>query len=245
MATIRVAPAAKRKRPASSRRLFVTPSAKRARANPMTRPKLARLTRQVVSIGRGPVAKETIVWLRYNAYHENSSSSLDQIYRLNSIFDPDLTGTGHQPLGRDQYATFYNRYRVTDVIITLRASVDISLGNQVYKVITVADNSITPYTDHLTMSEQQGSTVHLLNPASGAIFIKRRYHLANIAGVDKKGYSDDRFQSLFSTNPSENIMFHVGTCNNNGSGPANATIKYTITLDMRTELFDPLPIAQS
>lgn len=34
------------------------------------------------------------------------------VYRLNSIFDPDLTGTGHQPMFRDQFNTVYNQYAV-------------------------------------------------------------------------------------------------------------------------------------
>lgn len=32
--------------------------------------------------------------------------------RLNSIFDPDFTGTGHQPLYHDQFDNFYKRYSV-------------------------------------------------------------------------------------------------------------------------------------
>lgn len=33
-------------------------------------------------------------------------------FRVNSIFDPNLTGIGHQPLGHDEWQLFYNRYRV-------------------------------------------------------------------------------------------------------------------------------------
>lgn len=34
------------------------------------------------------------------------------LFRPNSCYDPDLTSSGHQPMGFDQYATMYNRYRV-------------------------------------------------------------------------------------------------------------------------------------
>ena len=34
------------------------------------------------------------------------------VLRMNSIYDPDYTTTGHQPMGRDQLAELYNRYRV-------------------------------------------------------------------------------------------------------------------------------------
>lgn len=40
------------------------------------------------------------------------AGSAPYTFRLNSIFDPDFTGTGHQPRGHDQYATIYQKYCV-------------------------------------------------------------------------------------------------------------------------------------
>lgn len=39
-------------------------------------------------------------------------SLVSNVFRGNSIFDPDWTGIGSQPLGHDQYAALYLRYRV-------------------------------------------------------------------------------------------------------------------------------------
>lgn len=55
--------------------------------------------------------------LSYNSYVSLSGSSgvpFAQVYQ-NSLFDPDLTGSGNQPLGLDQWAAFYNLYRVNGV----------------------------------------------------------------------------------------------------------------------------------
>ncbi len=41
-----------------------------------------------------------------------SAAINNHVFRANSIFDPDLTATGHQPLLHDTYATLYERYRV-------------------------------------------------------------------------------------------------------------------------------------
>lgn len=38
-------------------------------------------------------------------------------FKANAIYDPNKTGTGHQPYGRDQIADFYNRYDVTSAKI--------------------------------------------------------------------------------------------------------------------------------
>lgn len=41
-----------------------------------------------------------------------NAGTAPQIFRLNSIFDPDYTSTGHQPRGHDQWATIYDKYCV-------------------------------------------------------------------------------------------------------------------------------------
>jgi hypothetical protein len=42
----------------------------------------------------------------------NMSSGHPYLFRLNSLFDPDYTSTGHQPRGFDQWKTMYNKYCV-------------------------------------------------------------------------------------------------------------------------------------
>lgn len=39
-------------------------------------------------------------------------------FRTTSVFDPDFTGVGHQPLGHDRMAAIYNRYTVLSARIT-------------------------------------------------------------------------------------------------------------------------------
>ena len=46
-----------------------------------------------------------------------SAAINNHVFRANSIFDPDLTSTGHQPLLHDLYSTLYERYRVVSSTI--------------------------------------------------------------------------------------------------------------------------------
>lgn len=41
-----------------------------------------------------------------------TTGATSHIWRMNSIFDPDYTTTGHQPLGRDLWASMYDYYTV-------------------------------------------------------------------------------------------------------------------------------------
>lgn len=42
-----------------------------------------------------------------------------QVMRMNSTYDPDFSGGGHQPMYRDTYAAVYNSYRVVGSKITV------------------------------------------------------------------------------------------------------------------------------
>lgn len=59
---------------------------------------------------------ELVTTVKYSDTYALTSTanamSARQYMRLNSINDPDQTGTGHQPLWHDQYAAVYGRYVV-------------------------------------------------------------------------------------------------------------------------------------
>ena len=42
------------------------------------------------------------------------------VYSANSLYDPDITATGHQPMGFDQWSKIYRRYTVLSSKITVR-----------------------------------------------------------------------------------------------------------------------------
>ncbi len=69
-----------------------------------------------------PLGKTFKTKLRYVTQLELGSGTNDfashHFYRANSAFDPDLTGTGHQPMGYDQLALFYDHYTIIGSKIT-------------------------------------------------------------------------------------------------------------------------------
>jgi len=236
----------KRKTPTSSRRLFVTPvrGPKRARTNPMSRPRFTTLSRQRVNLGAGPIPPSAKVALRYVAGFISDGSAFDQVFNLNSIFDPDRTGTGHQPLGRDQYATLYNRYRVLAVKVKVVFTTDATIVTAGQTVGILAENSGSAYTNLDAAFEQQGAIHTMCIPGQTKTF-RKTYQLNDVTGVTKTAYKDDRFQSLMSTSPTEEICLHVLFGSALSAASQAGGVKYRVQLDMITELFDPLPLAQS
>lgn len=59
--------------------------------------------------------KTTKVKLRYCAtvsLNPGLGTTANHVFRANGLYDPDQTGIGHQPMGFDQWSTFYNHYVV-------------------------------------------------------------------------------------------------------------------------------------
>jgi len=85
----------------------------------------------------GGFGNKKLVKLRYVEEFQldtGLASTLTQIYRANSVFDPNFTWVGHQPMMFDGWATLYNRY----VVFGSRASC-------VYTPSEVKDNTTAYY----------------------------------------------------------------------------------------------------
>lgn len=78
-----------------------------------------------------------------------------QVYRGNSMYDPDYTGAGHQPLGRDSIAALYGLYRVYGSSIKIRyMSTDTSAaGAQEIALLPSINASSLTSTDPQTLAE--------------------------------------------------------------------------------------------
>ncbi len=131
----------------------------------------------------------------------------DKIWNINSVFDPDQSGVGHQPRYFDQLAGLYNRYRV------LAAHFDVSVrqrANHGIVVYIVPNNSTTGLTTSTIPAELRRSGVARITSSNQPPVVFRvKFDPAAITGVSKQQYlSDDRFQALTSANPSEAICAH-------------------------------------
>lgn len=124
------------------------------------------------------------------------------IWNANSIFDPNDTGTGHQPLYHDTFASLYDHYAVisSKIIITIvnRSTTDsalVSLGPE-------DDNSASSTTS--TLVEQVGSKSKVLTPLSGS---KSEQILTGVFGAKKvlsiDPFTSQSYKTAFGSNPSE------------------------------------------
>jgi hypothetical protein len=109
---------------------------------------------------------------RHRLTTSTGSVSVQQ-FRLNSLYDPDFTGAGHQPMGFDQWAAFYNHY----VVLKCHYEVEfVDVSNSVATQSTVAfhvsdDTSIPTDLETLTELGSQTAMASIYGPTviSGSV----------------------------------------------------------------------------
>lgn len=146
-----------------------------------------------------------------------------QLFRANSIFDPNLTGIGHQPMGHDTYATIYNHYRVISSIITMVPTAALS---GVYGILLADDDTVNNDYDGI---REQKTTKMTTNVSVGQpATVIQTYRDSE---VFEKG--DHTSSALFGSNPSDQQIFQCFyEAGSLASSPTSANFMFSITYEV-------------
>jgi len=159
--------------------------------------------------------------------------------RLNSIYDPDYAiVNGHQPLGYDQWATFYNKFRVYKAYVTATFINNTSAGVQCGVLPYNADAGNLAVVDDSTF-EQPHAATKTVGGQNGLnkIVIKKMVDIPRILGRSHVQYkSADSTASVFTNNPQDLCNLAIfGRVINESSNP---TIQIILNITYYVEMFD-------
>lgn len=163
---------------------------------------------RVASMKALVIPDKALVTLPYSDYKQfvgnTANIPIQWKFRMNSLFDPDLTYTGHQPLGFDQWKTFYNRYRVYKVAYRITfVNVENKFGLQVG---VFPDNSGS-YTTFTELSEVPRVKTALIPYENQKVFTGY-FCPRTTVGLTKQQYmADDRYAAVYDSNPAESVDF--------------------------------------
>jgi len=144
------------------------------------------------------------------------------VFHANSTWDPNYTGTGHQPLYRDEMAAMYKYY------IVVASSIKVTFAQtdttqQVYGIICTQDTSL--FNDPTLLSEQYGYRKNALNS-------NMNYPLVLRATFDARKKNNTDLKSLMAdsdqlTAPGSSPDTKVGYLYHIWSGPQDPAVTLT------------------
>lgn len=188
-----------------------------------------------------PFPDRLLCKLRYSEQLQLNPAALTTYYqfKINSIYDPNSTGIGGQPLYRDELATLYNRYRVH------RCDWRVTISN----LNTPANFCVYPHNDSAGAgfeaaqdnTNAKSGVVSAMTTGNGVEVVRGGIDLAKLLGED---LTDDRDQAVMSANPS-NIATLTVYAESLDQATNLSSLNVSVLLTYSVELFDRKEVAQS
>lgn len=205
----------------------------RSRMQTRMRRKYKNKATKVVVKGPTVVPDRYFVRLKYVDYFNLGSavSYVGYVFRGNSLFDPDYTATGHQPMGYDQLTQLYSNYIVFGSRITIKF---MNLGTVPLRCYIIPSNLSSTFTDSLIPEETPYSKRAICTSinAGGVCSITNYMTTRKMFGVSKVQDFMDNFYSATSTNPVNTWYWQVFIQSTNGSLGTNM-----VSLDVQLQYY--------
>lgn len=162
----------------------------------------------------------------------------------NGLYDPDITGTGHQPYGYDQLMpTLYQKYLVHGCKVIIEGSMtSTGTGNLVVGSYPANGSYSVPITLSEACERRQFRTLSTNNQKT--FRFSRYINHAKVHGVKPSDMrpTANGYASSYTSNPSFRTNTAIGFCNVDGF---SATATMTVTLIYYAEFFSPTSFGQS
>ena len=182
--------------------------------------------------------------LRYNMYRSfstNNSTGQDVYqFKINSVFDPDQTGAGHQPLYRDQLYTIYKYAVVTGCRYTVEVSTTTITGVIVLPQVTTYVTTDSDTSTAIERGSVKRTWIQLGKPGkiTGYVDMKSMFGLPRTEDL----LIDDLYRHDSSADPSQVCYLSLYS---QDTESAQSRVSYSITLDYTVVFKEVVKIATS
>lgn len=153
--------------------------------------------------------------LRYNEYGvvDITAGALgSNVFTLSGLYDPFITGTGHQPMGYDQLMTFYEHYHVLRCKVTVTFMSRSSNGHGQVALKITPDTALPASGTDLVeegraITESIGGNNY---EAQGTRTLSMTVDLPAVNGLTRANFlADPDLRGTISTNPAEQTYLQI------------------------------------
>lgn len=173
--------------------------------------------------------------------HTGADLAKSYTYRANSVFDPDLTATGHQPYGRDLLSTIYLRYKVLSAKCTaVFYPQGTSLGDMGTGAITLSTESTGATNATLSLEQPETTWKYFSRADHGPVKVVKYFNSSRFFGRKR---NHDLTADIGNT-PDEAAFFHISTTNVNNLDVQEA-VRCHVTITYKVLYTEPIALGQS
>lgn len=165
------------------------------------------------------------------------------VFRANSLYDPDYSQTGHSPMSFNQWAALFNHYVVTGSRIKATLLSDTSNSSPVSFGAYLTDTFTVPYTDWASFREaKKGSVQNYIGRQSKSRSVVSKFSAKKFFNVKDVKDNTDRIGAAVTTNPTEEAFFIIW-CNTLDSG--SDTYQVLVEIDYIADFSEPKDLTTS
>lgn len=153
------------------------------------------------------------------------------VYSLNGMFDPYITGVGHQPMGFDQLNGLYNDYVVYGAMVEV-SFVATDTANQTIVGASIYPGATTSTDYQVYMENPNTEQTQIGNYAGGTNrwTFKKYVDIGQVYGRTRSQLiTEDFFKGNGAANPTDQVYLHLWGAGMRGSNPAIVDILVKIT----------------
>lgn len=191
-----------------------------------------------------PIGKKFLFKTRYvelEGYITASTVAQSNIFQLNGLYDPNITTTGHQPIGFDQLMPLYDHYTVIGAKASLTCT-NTSSSLSCIAVAQVKDNS-TPSSVTSEMVENGSNKYCVLGPSTSGASTKTMALGVNMSKfLGRNVMDEDNCKGTITTNPIEGVYLHVHL---DSPSTSAVSMRYLLTIDYVAVLTEPKQLSSS
>lgn len=163
-----------------------------------------------IRLGRQPIPKQLFNRLKYAETVNvpiGVSGLGSYLYSCNGMYDPNTTGTGHQPMYFDQWSAMYNHYTVLKS--TMKATVVANTTGATIFSLGQDDDTTINAANSYTIWERPGYQTKVVNapvnPENTSLWSK--WDAKKVFGADPQ--SDPALQGSATANPTEQTFYVI------------------------------------
>lgn len=169
-----------------------------------------------------------------------AGATLTYSYRANSIYDPRVAIGGHQPMAHDEWANFYNHYRVIGSKITLKPVTQTDTTAPLVYFVTLGATSTAPASADIAIERGRCAYGILTPQGDNTITLKNAYDAVKFFGT-KVDIGEQK--ALFTADPAEGVYFHIGMTPLTSSSLTSS--HFVVEIEYTCQFTEPRQLGQS